>query len=143
MDFIIEQQRFEKMVAKEGELEIGVGVGLGRSLFRPVYDGCRCACHRLPMMHIAACNRQSKLTHDTPAPKSNGGGLEPTYLTGGGQLCALIPAIRRAVGQARKAPIYGLRVSRDRHETFFDSIGQGADYDKAEESSRCHAGDRP
>lgn len=51
----IDKDWFEKMAAKEGNLEIGAG-----RRFPPAYDNCQCRCHRSPLVHIIACCHPSK-----------------------------------------------------------------------------------
>jgi hypothetical protein len=48
----IDKDWFEKIAAREGDLEIGVG---RRRRFPPAYGSCRCACHRSDLMHATAC----------------------------------------------------------------------------------------
>lgn len=52
MKLPIDKEWFEKRAAAEGDLEIGAGL---RREFPPAYGGCRCACHRSPMLHVVAC----------------------------------------------------------------------------------------
>ncbi|KAA0697401.1 hypothetical protein DTW90_18395 [Neorhizobium sp. P12A] len=52
MKLDIDKDWLEKMAAKEGDLEIGVG---RRRDFPAAYGGCRCACHRSDLMHCMPC----------------------------------------------------------------------------------------
>lgn len=50
MKLDITKEWFEKHAHLEGDMEIGAG-----RRFPPAYDGCTCACHHSPMMHVVAC----------------------------------------------------------------------------------------
>lgn len=53
MKLDIDQDWFEKMAAKEADLEIGAG--RRRREFPPAYGDCRCACHHSDLMHCMPC----------------------------------------------------------------------------------------